>query len=132
MITHTSVDRTEALEKWKSSRGKVFICVAFEEGYDWIGEICEAQVLFKVPFADTKDKRVARRLEKGDWDWYLLEALKKVVQAYGRAVRTPTDKARFYVVDASFVDLVRRTKGSIPDWFAEALPKHWLKLVKSL
>lgn len=129
LVTHTSATRQEALETWKNSHGKVFLSVSFEEGQDWIGEICEAQVLFKVPFLDIKDKRVARRLEKRNWSWYYNETLKTTIQAYGRAVRTPEDIARFYVIDLSFVDLVRRCKKDVPRWVREALPKHWRSLL---
>jgi len=131
LVTHTSENREEALKTWMNSRGKVFLCVAFTEGQDWVGEICEAQVLFKVPFLDIKDKRVARRLEKHEWNWYYNEALKTSIQAYGRAVRTPEDKARFYVIDSSFVDLIRRCKKDIPRWVKEALPPHWRSLLES-
>jgi len=131
LVTHTPATRQEALEKWKNSRGKVFLCVSFEEGQDWVGDICEAQVLFKVPYGDIKDKRIHKRLtEKKDWKWYRNEALKTVIQAYGRAVRTPEDKAAFYVIDSSFVDLIRRCRKNLPDWFKEALPEHWKKLVE--
>jgi Rad3-related DNA helicase len=131
LVTHTSEDREEALNTWKNSHGKVFLAVSFEEGQDWIGEICEAQVLFKVPYMDITDKRVARRLEKyHDWKWYQNEALKTVIQSYGRAVRSPEDKARFYVIDSCFIDLIKRCKKDIPAWFSEALPEHMRRLLE--
>lgn len=130
LITHNSDDRQEALKRWKKANGKVFLCVAFTEGQNWVGEICEAQVLFKVPYMDIKDKRVARRLELKDWRWYRFETLKDVIQSYGRAVRSPTDKARYYVIDASFIDLIRRCKKDLPVWFKEALPEHWKVLIR--
>lgn len=130
LVTHTPATRQEALEIWKNSHGRVFIAVSFEEGQDWLGEICEAQVLFKVPFLDISDKRVKERLNRHEWKWYYNEALKITIQAYGRAVRTPEDKARFYVIDASFIDLITRCKGDIPRWIREVLPEHWRKLME--
>lgn len=129
LIVQTSQTRKEDLEEFQTSRGKVFLCVAFTEGVDWIGELCEAQVLFKVPYMNISDRRVARRLEKKEWKWYRLEALKQVIQAYGRAVRSETDKAKFYVIDESFIDLLKRTRRDMPKWFTEALPEKWQKLV---
>jgi len=125
IVLQTPETREEDLKKWMNSRGKVFLCVAFTEGQDWVGDICEAQVLFKVPFPDLSDKRVAKRLEKKEWKWYYNEALKQVIQAYGRAVRRDVDKARFYVIDKSFVNLIRRCRRSIPEWFRKALPRKW-------
>ena len=130
LIVQTPETRKEDLEDFQNSKGKVFLCVAFTEGVDWIGEKCEAQVLFKVPYMNISDRRVGRRLEKKDWRWYRLEALKQVIQAYGRAVRSETDKAKFYVIDQSFIDLLKRTRRSMPNWFTEALPEKWKKLVR--
>jgi Rad3-related DNA helicase len=124
IITHNSEDRKGKLEEWIRSKGKIFICVAFEEGQDWKGEICDYQVLLKVPFMDLEDKRVARRLELKNWRWYYLEALKETIQAYGRAIRSAEDKKKFYVLDESFVNLIRRTKKYIPDWFLKVIPKE--------
>lgn len=123
LIHHTSTDREEKLLEWINSRGKVFICVAFTEGQDWIGDICEAQVLFKAPFPDASDKRIARRLEKKEWKWYNYETLKQIIQAYGRAVRSEEDKANFYIIDSSALRLIRWSKKVLPSWFKEVLPE---------
>jgi len=129
IITQVPGTRKEALEDFLSGGGKVFLSVAYTEGQDWAGELCEAQVLFKVPYMYVGDKRVARRLEKKEWKWYRLEALKQVIQSYGRAVRSKTDVARYYVIDESFIDLLKRTRRSIPSWFAEALPPEWRRII---
>ena len=129
IITHNSENRDEMLRKWMNSRGKVFVCVDFYEGQDWKGDICEAQILLKTPYPDLSDRRVAKRLELGHWNWYFYEALKKSIQAYGRAVRGPDEKKRFYVIDESFWILLKRTRKVLPAWFIEALPKDrrkWL------
>jgi len=125
MIAHTPEDREEALREWKNSKGKVFLAVAFEEGQDWKGKICEAQVFLKTPYPDIRDRRVARRLELKDFKWYYLNTLRKTIQAYGRAVRSPTEKKTFYVLDGSFWDFMRRCRRILPGWFKEALPEGW-------
>ena len=121
-ITHESSDRIEKMEKWTNSRGFVFFAVAFTEGYDWKGDIVDAQVLFKVPYADVGDKRIAKLLELKRWDMYYTKTITNVIQAYGRSIRSETDKKRFYVLDSSFWTLISRTKRYIPQWFLEALP----------
>jgi Rad3-related DNA helicase len=127
IISHNSLDRKEKYEEWLQSRGKIFISVAFEEGYDWVGELCDYQILLKVPFLDIEDKRVARRLELKHWNWYYLEALKETIQAYGRAIRSAEDRKRFYVLDESFKNLVRRTRKYMPKWFQEVIPEEVLE-----
>jgi Rad3-related DNA helicase len=124
LIVHTGEDREEKLQEWMRSRGKVFVSVAFNEGQDWKYSICDAQVLLKVPFADIGDRRVKRRLELGNRQWYLNQAMLEVIQAYGRAVRAEDDAARFYVVDGSFNELLGKTWEFLPDWFKAALPSN--------
>lgn len=130
IIHHKSEDRKEAYKAWKNSEGKVFLCVSFEEGYDWVGDICRAQVLFKVPYLDTSDKRVARRLEMKKWKWYWLEAIRESIQAYGRAVRSETDWASMYVIDGAFPRLLRWTRRVLPGWYKDALPPEWKRLAE--
>jgi len=122
LIVHTSRDREEKLQEWMRSRGKVFVSVAFNEGQDWKYDLCDAQILLKVPFADLSDRRTSRRLGLGHRRWYENQAMMEVIQAYGRAIRADDDKAGFYVVDGSFQKLVRDCWPYIPDWFKEALP----------
>jgi len=125
LIIHTRRDRDEKLREWMQSRGRVFLSVAFNEGQDWKFDVCDAQILLKVPFPDLGDKRVRRRLDMGRQQWYDNQAMLEVIQAYGRAVRAEDDKARFYVVDGSFQRLVRRCWEFIPDWFKDALPSSF-------
>lgn len=122
LIVHSSRDREEKLRQWMRSRGKVFVSVAFNEGQDWKYELCEAQILLKVPYADLSDRRMRRRLELGHQRWYENQAMTEIIQAYGRAIRADDDKARFYVVDGNIQKLVRNCWPYIPDWFKEALP----------
>lgn len=126
LITHNTENRDEKLQEWKDARnsgGKVFVCVAFTEGQDWRYDICRAQVLFKVPFPDITDKKVARRLELHQWNWYRYIAMRECVQAYGRAVRSETDHARFYIIDSSFWGLISACWSNVPDWFKEVVPE---------
>jgi len=122
LIVHMRKDRQERLREWMLSRGRVFVSVAFGEGQDWKYDVCDAQILLKVPFPDLGDMRVKRRLELGYQQWYDNQAMTEVIQAYGRAVRAEDDKARFYVVDGSLPRLVGKCWQFIPDWFKEALP----------
>ena len=122
IIAHESTDRADALERWKHSKGKIFVSVAFEEGQDWVGDTCGAQIIVKAPFPDITDRRVAKRLEYKQWRWYWTEALKKSIQTYGRAVRASDEVKYTYVLDESFFQLISRCWKSTPQWFKDALP----------
>jgi Rad3-related DNA helicase len=125
LIQQEQGKREEGLEQWKNCRDKVFLSVNFEEGQDWVGDICTAQILFKVPYLNLNDKRVRVRINgRHENDWFNNETLKKVIQSYGRAVRTETDQARFYVIDESFLWLLQKSD-SIPPFFIEAPLIDW-------
>ncbi len=126
LIIHSNRDREQKLNEWMQSRGKVFVSVAFNEGQDWKYDVCDAQILLKVPFPYLGDKRVERRLDLGHYQWYRNYAMSEVIQAYGRAIRAEDDEARFYVVDGSFIKLIRDCWHVMPDWFKEALPHSFL------
>jgi Rad3-related DNA helicase len=122
-IIHSSNDRNEKLLKWTGAKGMVFFAVAFTEGYDWKADICDAQILFKVPYLDTQNKRIARLLALKRWNEYYTKTVTTVIQSYGRAVRSPEDVKRFYVLDSSLWFLLSKTKKILPDWFKEVIPK---------
>ncbi|MFB6108117.1 MAG: helicase C-terminal domain-containing protein [Haloplanus sp.] len=118
--THDREDRDRALEAWKATDDpELFLSVKMEEALDLHGDLARWQVVCKAPYLNTNDSRVARRLEEGQWAWYHRAALRTVMQACGRVVRSPEDHGATYLADSSLLDLFERTRGDMPDWFAE-------------
>ncbi len=118
--THDRDDRDEALAAWlESDRPDVFLGVTMEEALDLEGDLARWQVLCKAPFPNVNDARVAHRLDGGRWDWYNRAALRTVIQACGRVVRSVDDTGATYLADASLLDLFDRARGDLPPWFAE-------------
>ena len=117
--------RDERLRQWLDEGG-VFFAVAYHEGQDWKYDRCRVQVLFKTLYPDTRDPKVAWRLEKKDFQWLMHTALVKCLQAYGRAIRAEDDYMAFYVLDSAFWELLRRNWVRLPDWFKEVVPYHRL------
>ncbi len=116
--THDREDRNAVLEGWKESDGAdVFLSVKMEEALDLSGELARWQVICKAPYLNTRDSRVAHRLEQGQWSWYHRAALRTVIQACGRVVRSPDDYGATYLADSSLLDLFERTRGDMPLWF---------------
>jgi Rad3-related DNA helicase len=117
---HDREGRDAALESWKASDGAdVFVSVKMEEALDLAGDLCRWQVLCKAPYPNTRDSRVAARLEDGQWGWYYRTALRTVIQACGRVVRAPDDRGATYLADSSLLDLFERARHDMPPWFAE-------------
>jgi Rad3-related DNA helicase len=121
---HDADDRDGELEVWKArSDPEVFLSVKMEEALDLEGDRCRWQVLCKAPYLNTSDSRVAHRLEAGQWAWYYRAALRTVIQACGRVVRSPEDVGHTYVVDSSLLDLFERSRSDMPEWFREQVDR---------
>ncbi len=117
---HDRESRDDALAGWKrEASNAVFVAVKMEEALDLHGDLCRWQVICKAPYPNTRDSRVARRLEEGQWGWYYRTALRTVIQAAGRVVRAPDDHGATYLADSSLLDLFERAHGDLPTWFAD-------------
>ena len=117
--THDRDDRDAALADWLGTdRPDLVVAVKMEEALDLAGDRARWQVVCKAPYRSTRDPGVARRLDEGQWGWYRRDALKTVIQACGRVVRSPDDYGATYVADSSVLNLFERARGALPDWFA--------------
>ena len=122
--SHDSDDRDGQLEAWKRSDDPtVFLSVKMEEALDLEGDLCRWQLLCKAPYPNTRDSRVAHRLEEGQWGWYYRAALRTVIQGCGRVVRSPEDYGATYLGDSSLLDLFERARTDMPDWFARQVDR---------
>ncbi len=122
--SHESEDRDGQLAAWKRADDPdVFLSVKMEEALDLQGDLCRWQLLCKAPYPNTRDSRVAHRLEEGQWAWYYRTALRTVIQACGRVVRAPDDYGATYLADSSLVDLFERARTDMPDWFREQVDR---------
>jgi Rad3-related DNA helicase len=121
--THDSADRDGQLAAWKRTDREVFLSVKMEEALDLEGDLCRWQLLCKAPYPNTRDSRVALRLEDDRWGWYYRATLRTVIQACGRVVRAPDDHGVTYLGDSSLLDLFDRARGAMPDWFADQVDR---------
>jgi Rad3-related DNA helicase len=100
--------------------GAVLVSPSSHEGLDLYGDRSRLQVIAKLPFASLGDKRVKRRMEL-DKDWYNLHTAQKFIQAVGRSIRSDSDYATTYVLDAAFDGFYHRASQFFPEYILEAL-----------
>jgi len=129
LLFHESTTRDKSLKEFLDSPpegGQVFVAVAMTEGLDLYGDLATFQILLKCPYANyVDDLRVGHRLKDLRHNrWYAVQTLKVIVQAYGRAVRSPTDKAAFYILDSDVNIICKRWRRQLPQFFAEAYNKR--------
>ena len=131
LLFHQSHDRQQALDEFLDSspeNGRVLVAVAMTEGLDLHGDLATFQILLKCPYANYVDNlRIGYRLRKLRHNrWYAVQTLKVIVQAYGRAVRSPTDQATFYILDSDVNRICKQWRRQLPQFFAEAYNKREL------
>ncbi len=119
-VTHNSKNREEMFNEWIDDGG-IFISVGFERGIDLKDDLCRFQVITKVPYPDLSDIRVNELVNnRKAWNWYRYQAIKSLVQASGRGVRSENDWCHTYILDESFGFLFRY-KSQFPKWYVEAV-----------
>jgi ATP-dependent DNA helicase DinG len=121
LVAHDNAREKESLMvKMFAEPGTVIVSPSSHEGLDLYDDRSRFQVIAKLPFANLGDKRVKRRKET-DANWYTLHTAQKLIQACGRSIRSETDHAVTYLVDAAFERFYGRAYDFFPAYFRESL-----------
>ncbi len=103
------------------SKNGIIIAPAMHEGLDLKDDLSRFQIITKVPYPSTANNpQLARRMEISNEYYMYLTAL-KLVQSYGRSIRSEKDHAKTYMLDADFKSFCARSKAVLPSWFLEAI-----------
>lgn len=133
VVTYKSAqDKDKALREYRSTEGAVLVASSMDRGVDLKGDDCRVVVIAKVPYPSLKDPQVSRRMHMpGGEEWYAVQTVRTIVQMTGRGVRSKTDWAKTYVLDAQFgTNVYRRSKMLFPKWWRDAVqfvPYHHLQ-----
>jgi len=98
----------------------VIVASGFHEGLDLKDDLSRFQLILKVPYPDLSDKQLKKRMEVDKTYYGYLTAL-KIVQSYGRSVRSDEDWCDTYVLDKNFRMFYGMYKKMLPDFFREAI-----------
>jgi len=121
IFNDSGFSRDQVFEEFKDS-GKPLVLVtpsAFE-GVDFKDDFCRWQVLCKVPYPDLGDPQVKKRAES-DPEWYRWLTALRIVQTYGRGMRSEHDHCRTYILDSKFQDFYHQNRQLFPEWFKDAI-----------
>src|SRR5918911_83734 len=119
--TGSNIDRTEVLEKhYSSKKPTVLISPSLQLGVDLKDDLSRFQIIVKVPYPDLTDRKIAAMKER-DQKWYTWNTVLRLIQAYGRSVRSKDDYATTYVLDSSISFLLKNAQDLMPKWFTEAI-----------
>lgn len=114
-------DKKDMLEAHAKKSDSIIIAPAMHEGVDLIGDLSRFQIICKVPYPNFYDnEQLARRVEV-DPNYYTWLTALKLIQSYGRSIRSEIDQADTYIIDAVIVKFLQDAKNMMPSWFIDAL-----------
>jgi ATP-dependent DNA helicase DinG len=118
--TENVSSRSALLKAHGSTSESVLISPSLYQGVDLKDELSRFQVLVKVPYPDLSERRTRVKLER-DPGWYDWQTALRLVQTYGRSVRSATDHAVTYVLDSNFTWFLSKHRELFPEYFMDAL-----------
>ncbi|CAK0748202.1 putative Helicase ATP-binding domain-containing protein [Azospirillaceae bacterium] len=114
-------NKEEMLAAHAASKNGVIIAPAMHEGLDLKGDLSRFQIILKVPYPSYVDNPQLEMRMKISSDYYNYLTAMKLVQAYGRSIRSETDYAKTYILDEDFKTFFARSKAILPKWFKQAI-----------
>jgi ATP-dependent DNA helicase DinG len=119
--TNPDVERDEIInEHFKSSKPTVLISPSLQLGLDLKDHLSRFQVITKVPYPSLGDRWIDEKRKRSE-EWYSWQTGLRLVQAYGRSVRSKDDWATTYILDAAFGYFIAKNRNTLPAWFTEAI-----------
>lgn len=124
LITDPEIQRDEIISQHTSSpKPTVLISPSLHTGLDLKDDLSRFQIITKVPYPNKSD-RWTNAKRQVDEEWYYWQTALRLIQAYGRSVRSKDDWARTYVLDSAFSYFVRKNRNTLPGWFIQAIKGH--------
>jgi len=121
ILTDPEIERDEVIkEHAESKKPTVLISPSLHTGLDLKDNLSRFQIITKVPYPNIADKWTSEK-RKISKEWYYWQTGLRLVQAYGRSIRSKDDWAKTYVLDSAFNYFVRMNYTILPKWFLSAI-----------
>lgn len=114
-------NKQDMLRQHAESKNGIIIAPAMHEGLDLKDDLSRFQIITKVPYPSTANNPQLERRMRISNDYYMYLAALKLVQSYGRSIRSEKDWAKTYVLDGDFKSFCSRAQSVLPKWFTEAI-----------
>ena len=120
--TDPDIQRDEVIAEHINSTTKptVLISPSFNTGLDLKDDLSRFQIITKVPYPNLGDRWINAKSKLGK-DWYDWQTALKLVQTYGRSVRSKEDWAKTYILDSAFTYFAKKNRNILPEWFKQAI-----------
>jgi ATP-dependent DNA helicase DinG len=114
-------NKDEMLQSHTNSENGIIIAPAMHEGLDLKDDLSRFQIICKVPYPSyQEDDQLKIRMQMSD-DYYNWLTALKLIQSYGRSVRSETDWADTFILDSDFGFFQKKCKKILPQWFKEVI-----------
>ena len=98
----------------------VLLSSSLWEGVDLKDDLSRFQIIAKVPYPNYKEKRTKVKMDKFPL-WYTSQTLTKLLQGFGRSIRSEDDFARTYVLDTAVNNVFFKAQQMIPKAYYDVL-----------
>lgn len=98
----------------------VLLSSSLWEGVDLKDELSRFQIIAKVPYPNYTEKRTRAKMKKFPL-WYTSQTLTKILQGFGRSIRSENDWARTYVLDKAVNNVFFKAQQMIPKAYHDVL-----------
>jgi ATP-dependent DNA helicase DinG len=124
LITDPEIQRDEIIfQHVSTTKPTVLISPSLHTGLDLKDELSRFQIITKVPYPSKGDRWTNAKREL-DPEWYYWQTALRLIQAYGRSIRSKDDWAKTYILDAAFGYFIKKNKSMLPEWFIQAIKGH--------
>ena len=110
----------EVLQEHSFDDDGVLLSSSLWEGVDLKDDLSRFQIIAKVPYPNLSEKRTKDKMKKFPL-WYKSQTLTKLLQGFGRSIRSEDDWAVTYVLDSAASDLLLQSKFMIPKAYQDVL-----------
>ena len=125
--TDPDIPRDEIIAKHVNSiKPTLLISPSLYMGLDLKDDLSRFQIIIKVPYPYLGDRWINEK-RRINGQWYNWQTALRLVQGYGRSIRSKEDYAVTYVLDSGFENFVKKNKNILPDWFTQAIQSDLLK-----
>ena len=110
----------EVISEHASDPTGVLLSSSLWEGVDLKDNLSRFQIIAKVPYPNYKEKRTKAKMDKFPL-WYTSQTLTKLLQGFGRSIRSEDDWAKTYVLDTAANNVFFKAQQMIPKAYHDVL-----------
>lgn len=110
----------EIIEEHRQDLTSVLLSSSLWEGVDLKDDLSRFQIIAKAPYPNYTEKRIKAKMKRSP-RWYTSQTLTKILQGFGRSIRSENDWAKTYVLDSAVNNVLFKGQGMIPRAYYDVL-----------